>query len=269
MRSLYIDSITLRLPAGPAVEPELDEDEDFDEDDEEDFLRPSGSPLDRFPFNVPAIRALANQGRLEFHPQVTFFVGENGTGKSTLLEAIADIRKLDKEGGSKNFRDNWEPYAELRPYLTQGRSGYPAEEFFLRAESFYNLSHSIDHYQAAHAYGGRSLLERSHGEGFLALISNRLEGKGLYLFDEPEAALSVQSQFTAMAFMKRLCSLHSQFIIATHSPILLAYPDAWIYRFTDKGIERITYEESDPYVLTRAFLDNPRRMLKQIFGEGD
>jgi predicted ATPase len=266
LQSGYLDWLELSFPEN--IDPKrLPGADDYDEDDE-DAAPPDPAALrEEYPFTVPAIRALAELGRIEFHPRMTFFIGENGTGKSTLLEAIADLRKLDKEGGSKNFRWDRENFAELRPYLSQSRCVYPAEEYFLRAESFYNVSQKIDELEVKHAYGGRSLLERSHGEGFMALLAHRLEGKGLYLFDEPEAALSVQSQFTALGFIKRLINRRSQFIIATHSPILLAYPDAWIYRFTGSGIERVSYEESDPYVLTRAFLENPRRMLDQIFGD--
>lgn len=269
MRSAFLDSVSIRFPEPkPRAKVEYDEDDEEEEEDEEEVLTPE-EVLRRFPFTVPSIRALADMDRLEFHPKVTFFVGENGSGKSTLLEAIADIRKLDRHGGNKNYRWDREYFSELRPHLVQSRVGTPAEEFFLRAESYYDFAHTVDNIEMAHAFGVSSLLNVSHGESFLALITRKLEGKGLYLFDEPEAALSVQSQLTALAFMKKLCDLRSQFIIATHSPILLAYPDAWIYRFSEDGIERITYEESDPYVLTKAFVDNPQRMLRQIFGEGD
>ena len=235
--------------------------------------RTGDSPLLEFPFTVPAIRALMAQERLEFHPQVTFFIGENGAGKSTLMEAIADLRRLDKEGITKHFRLAASPFTELRPYLKQSRTAYPEEEYFLRAESFFKVSEVIEEHRKGDfrelvnkEYGRTPFDQQSHGQGFLTLMRYKFRSKGLYLFDEPESALSAQAQFTAMAFMKRLINRGSQFIIATHSPLLLAFPEAWIYRFTETGIERTTYEESEPYLLTRGFLKNPQRTLERILG---
>lgn len=225
------------------------------------------SPLLDFPFTVPAIRAFAAMERLNFHHQVTFLVGENGSGKSTLLEGLADALRFPEQGGTRNFnRDPGEPFTQLRRYLVLERTGdLPIENYYLRAESFFNLATQIDELMLQPGYGGTSLHQRSHGEGFLALLQYRLEGNGLYLMDEPEAALSVQSQFAALGFIRRLVQTGSQFIIATHSPILLAYPDAWIYRLSEDGLERVAYENTEPYFLTRSFLDNPARMLRQIF----
>jgi predicted ATPase len=225
--------------------------------------------FDRYPFALPAVREL---DQLDIHPKVTFFVGENGSGKSTLLEAIAVAMGFNAEGGSKNFNfGTRRSHSELHEYLRVAK-GFkkPKDGFFLRAESFYNVATNIEDLGVGDSYGERSLHEQSHGESFLALITNRFGGKGLYILDEPEAALSPQRQLAVMSLIHDLVQDDSQFIIATHSPILMAYPEAWIYRCGVEGIDRVEYEDTEHYQVTRDFLANPQRMMKVLFDrEGD
>jgi predicted ATPase len=219
-----------------------------------------------FPFSIPAF---ANLERVVFHPDVTFFVGENGSGKSTLMEAIACLAGFPPEGGSNNFTrpidDAPNPFlASLK--LVRGIAR-PQSAFFLRAESFFNVATKIDELGAGHNYGGASLHAQSHGESFLALVKNRFRAKGLYILDEPEAALSPQRQLAFLAAMHQLVQEKSQFIIATHSPILLAFPQAKILHFSSAGIDEIQYEETEHYALTLDFLKNRERYLKRLFAE--
>ena len=209
-------------------------------------------------------------GRLRLEKPVTFLVGENGTGKSTLLEAIAAAWGFNPEGGTRNFRfSTARTHAELyRSLVLQRGPRRPRDGFFLRAESFYNVATEIDRLDEIAplkgAYGGRSLHEQSHGESFLARVLNRFSGSGLYLLDEPEAALSPARQLTLLAEIHQLVSNDSQFIIATHSPILMAYPGAHIWQLSAEGIESVSYEETEHYQLTRRFLENPRRYLEYL-----
>lgn len=224
--------------------------------------------FDKYPFSLPAVRPLDS---LELHPAVTFFVGENGSGKSTLLEAIAVASGFNAEGGSRNFKfGSRDSHSELHGFLRISKGlSRPRDGFFLRAESFFNVATEIEKLDAepgnappiGPAYGARSLHEQSHGESFLALLLNRFHGHGLYLLDEPEAALSPSRQLSVLTRIHDLVRQNSQFIVATHSPILMAYPNAFIYNFSSKGIERITYEETEHYRVTHSFLSNPRRML--------
>jgi len=212
-----------------------------------------------FPFTIPAIRKLK---RMEFHPAVTFFVGENGTGKSTLLEAIAVKCAFSTAGGWKRgFADDLQASSELHQYLTLSRRAYPSDGWFLRAESFHNIATEIDRRGVERGYGGKSLHAQSHGESFLALLTNRLQGDGIYLFDEPEAAISPQRQLAVLMLMHRLVYHRSQLVIATHSPVLLAYPHSWIYEFSERGIRKIAFQETEHYRVTRDFLNNHERML--------
>ena len=208
---------------------------------------------------------------------VTFFVGENGTGKSTLLEAIAVASGFNAEGGTKNFKFSTNnSHSELFKYLTLAKSKYPKDGFFLRAESFYNAASYIDTVDmepsfqrpVIMSYGGISLHKQSHGESFLSLVQNRFGGNGLYILDEPEAALSPTKLLTLIAEIDALVKENSQFIIATHSPILLAFPDAQIYEFSEKGVESVSYKQTDHYLLTRRFLENPEKMLKYLLEDG-
>jgi predicted ATPase len=225
--------------------------------------------FDRYPFCLPAIRALE---QIDLHPKVTFFVGENGSGKSTLLEALAVSLGFNAEGGSKNFRfGTRQSHSELHEYLRVAKGiKRPSDGFFLRAESFFNVATEIERLDEdggpglIDAYGGRSLHEQSHGESFLALIAERFRGKGLYILDEPEAALSPQRQLVVLSRIHDLIGLDSQFVIATHSPILMAYPDAWIYQCGQDGVSRVAYEETEHFQVTRDFLANPERMLRVL-----
>ncbi|OLL31795.1 AAA family ATPase [Burkholderia sp. SRS-W-2-2016] len=229
----------------------------------------------QYPFSLPAIRSLET---LTLHPKVTYFVGENGSGKSTLLEALAVSIGYNAEGGSRDLRfQTRNTHSDLHARLRVSK-GFrrPRTGYFLRAESFYNVASSLDEIEedpltagVLASYGGRSLHAQSHGESFLALVMNRFGPDGLYLLDEPEAALSPQRQLTLLARMHQLIEQNSQFVIATHSPILMAYPDATIYQFGADGIEPIAYEDTEHYRITRDFLANPERMLKVLLADSD
>jgi predicted ATPase len=232
--------------------------------------RDKSPPFDQYPFCLPAVRALE---QIELHPKVTFFVGENGSGKSTLLEALAISLGFNAEGGSKNFRfDTRRSHSVLHEFLRIAKGvKRPRTGFFLRAESFFNVATEIEHLDEGaggppiiNSYGGRSLHEQSHGESFLALMLERFSGQGLYILDEPEAALSPQRQLAVLSRMHDLVLDHSQFIIATHSPILMAYPDACIYQCGQSGLAQIAYQETDHFKVTREFLSNPDRMLRVL-----
>lgn len=222
-----------------------------------------------WPFSIPAVRALAELGRLELHPAVTFFIGENGSGKSTLLEAIARKAGFSPEGGWKKGATEMLPSSSpLDDALRLSRLGYPSDGWFLRAESFYNVATELEQLGSDfHAYGGTSLHQQSHGEAFLALLLNRLQGDGLYLFDEPEAALSPQRQLAVLTLLHRLVYHRSQLIIATHSPILLAYPHARIYEFSGDGLREVKYTDTEHFNVTRDFLNRHEKMLEILLGE--
>jgi predicted ATPase len=231
--------------------------------------------FDQYPFSLPAVRHL---DRLELHPQVTFLVGENGSGKSTLLEAIAVAWGFNAEGGTKNFSFGTRAsHSELDGYLRLSKGvRRPKDGFFLRAESFFNVASEIERLDAEPApsppvidsYGGRSLHEQSHGESFLALLMNRFGGKGFYILDEPEAALSPQRQLAVLSRIHDLVVDESQFVIATHSPILMAYPNAKIYSLSVEGIREVGYYETEHYQVTQRFLANPKRMLDVLMDQG-
>lgn len=229
--------------------------------------------FDRYPFYLPAVRSLDS---IELHPKITYFVGENGSGKSTLLEAIAVSLGFNAEGGTKNFHfGTRRSHSELHEFLRIAK-GFrrPRDGFFLRAESFFNVATEIENLDAEPAasariiesYGGKSLHEQSHGESFLALLTERFGGHGLYILDEPEAALSPQRQLAVLARIHDLVLDDSQFIIATHSPILMAYPDSLIYQCGKDGISPIAYEDTEHFQVTRDFLANPERMLRELMG---
>jgi len=224
--------------------------------------------LDSYPFNLPAIRHLKV---LTFHPAVTFIVGENGSGKSTLLEAMAVALGFNAEGGSRNFNFGTRPsHSVLHEYIRIAKGvRRPQDGFFLRAESFFNVATEIENLGPGllGAYGGVSLHEQSHGESFMALLTHRFRAKSLYVLDEPEAALSPQRQLAALARIHQLVKQGCQFIIATHSPILMAYPDAKIYACMADGLRRTDYEDTEHYQVTRDFLANPQRMLDVLLAD--
>lgn len=219
----------------------------------------------KYPFTIPAVCHL---DVLKLDPDVTFFVGENGTGKSTLLEAISVALGFNAEGGTRNFNFcTRASHSELHTYLRLVRSHQrPRDGYFLRAESFFNVASEIESLDRdggfgepiINAYGRRSLHEQSHGESFLSLITHRFRGHGLYILDEPEAALSPNKQLLIIRRMRELVLQDSQFIIATHSPILLAYPNAKILLLDDSGYKRVKYEDTGHYQLTRRFLNDPQ-----------
>lgn len=217
-----------------------------------------------YPYTVPSVKHLIE---MEFHSDVTFLVGENGAGKSTLIEAIAQYLGFNPEGGTKNVQLNDDPettsglYDELRGSKSFAK---PTDHFFLRAESFYNIATYLDEIGSKRSYGGKSLHEQSHGEAFMAVLLNRLQGNGLYLFDEPESALSPERQFTAIVAMHKLVSQNSQFIIATHSPIFLAYPHATIYQITKSGIEQLAFEETEHFKTYKMFFDNHQGLMHNL-----
>ena len=223
--------------------------------------------------NLPVVRYLRREGALRFRAPVTFLVGENGTGKSTLLEAIAVAAGFNAEGGTRNFRFSTNPtHSELHRCIALGRHAYPKDGFFLRAESFYNVATQVDELDRVdggmlQSYGGVSLHAQSHGESFLSLVLNRFGGSGLYLLDEPESALSPMRLLSLMAVMDELVKKDSQFIISTHSPILMAFPGAEVLQLSDRGIESVSYRETEHYRITRQFLENPERMLRYLLEE--
>ena len=223
--------------------------------------------------SLPAVRYLQQKRSLPIVGDVTFLVGENGSGKSTLLEAVAVACGFNAEGGTKNFNfSTSRTHSELCDHLTVARARHPRDGFFLRAESFYNVATNIDELDGTAAasprlidsYGGVSLHRQSHGESFLSLVEHRFGGQGLYLLDEPEAALSPARQMTLLAHIQRLVRHDSQLLIATHSPILMAYPGAVIYQLTESGIEQVAYRDTEHYQLTRRFLENPQKMLRYL-----
>ncbi|WP_277218514.1 AAA family ATPase [Peptoniphilus vaginalis] len=222
--------------------------------------------------NIPSLKIF--QG-LKIEKPVTFFVGENGSGKSTLLEAIAIALGLNPEGGSKNFNfETKKTHSELGDLLEIARGSRREEDgFFLRAESFYNLATEVDKLGGSasssfyDSYGGKSLHYQSHGESFRSLILNRFRPRGIYLLDEPEAALSPTSQMSLLCLIDELVKKDSQFIIASHSPIILAYPNADIYEFSQAGIEKTSYRETQSYSVTKTFLDDPERMMNLLFDD--
>ncbi len=215
-----------------------------------------------YPFSLPVVRAL---DRLVFHPAVTFLVGENGSGKSTLLEALAIASGYNAEGGSRNVRFETRPsHSCLHKYLAISRGiRKPRDGYFLRAESFFNVATEVENLGVS-GYGGRLLHEQSHGESFWTLLMERFRGNGLYLLDEPEAALSPSRQLAMLVRMHELVISGSQFLIATHSPIITAYPDAAIFQLSDAGLEKLPYEETENYRLTKRFLDHPARSVSQL-----
>ncbi|MBQ7302776.1 MAG: AAA family ATPase [Clostridia bacterium] len=225
---------------------------------------------------LPIIKHLAAHRELSFNAPVTFFVGENGTGKSTLLEAIAIAYGFNAEGGTVNFNFSTNAtHSDLHKHLTLARHDYAEDGFFLRAESLYNVATNIEELDRqpagapfiTNSYGGVSLHRQSHGESFLAIVQNRFGGNGLYILDEPEAALSPMKLLTLMTEIGMLVKKRSQFIIATHSPILMAFPDADILTFSQDGIAKTAYVDTEHFQVTKNFLDNPNRMLRYLLDD--
>jgi predicted ATPase len=233
------------------------------------------SSTGRYPFTLPVVGNLMRGAVIDLAPKVTFLVGDNGSGKSTLIEAIAVAAGFNAEGGSQSFRfATRASESSLGDHLVLSR-GHPKPRtgYFLRAESFYNVATEIERLDEDPAsgppliasYGGKSLHERSHGESFMALVMHRFGPGGLYLLDEPEAALSVRGCLALMRRITELINQGSQFIIATHSPILLATPGARILEIGGDGaIEAVDYDQAEPVSLTRGFLTNPEVFLRHL-----
>ena len=217
----------------------------------------------RYPFTIPAVREL---GLLVPHPDVTFFVGENGAGKSTVLEAIAVAFGLPAEGGSRNVHRAQQEVSPLHGVLRLAKGWKrPRHAYFLRAESLFDVFSYLDEL-GPDPRGTPSLHLRSHGEAFMDVLQG-FGGDGLYLLDEPEAALSPNRQLAALAVIDQLVKAGAQFIIATHSPILLAYPNAKILGFDGSGIAEVAYEDTEHYAITRDFLNHYPRRLEQLLGD--
>lgn len=232
------------------------------------YLRQNIEDFSQYPFNI---ECLSNFKELELPSNVTFFVGENGSGKSTLLEAIADICGFNTAGGGKqNTYEVHEAESALGDYIRLSWIRKVSKGFFLRAETFYQFASYIDllenHPNKYAMYGGKSLHHQSHGESFLSLFNNAFGEKAIYLLDEPESALSPTRQLSLIKIMKDLEN-DAQFIIATHSPILLGFPNAMIYNFDDGEIAPIRYEETIHYILTKRFLNAPERVIEELFRE--
>ena len=227
--------------------------------------------FEQYPFSLPVVRHLET---LELHPAVTFLVGENGSGKSTLMEALAVAWGFNPEGGTKNFRFGTRAsHSVLHEYLRLVKSiRRPRDGFFLRAESLFNLATEIEHLDEdptagppiINSYGFRSLHEQSHGESFFAVMMHRFGGHGFYVLDEPEAALSPTRQLAMISRIHQLVRSRSQFVIATHSPILMAYPNSWIYQIGATGLERVSLQDTEHYIVAKHFLNDPQKQLSRL-----
>lgn len=225
--------------------------------------------------NLPVVKNLRKTEGIRFSKNVTFLVGENGVGKSTLVEGIAVAMGFNPEGGTINFNfATKDSHSDLHNYLTVSR-GYKRHRdgFFLRAESFYNVASNIDDMDQEIAgtpiiasYGGVSLHKQSHGESFMALVENRFGGNGLYILDEPEAALSPMRLMRLMCYMQELVRQDSQFIISTHSPILMTFPGAEVLQITEEGIQSVDYKDTEHYMVTKRFMDAPEKILESLLG---
>lgn len=230
--------------------------------------------FDSYPFSIPAVRGLS---RLDLSAPVTLLAGENGSGKSTLIEALAVALGFNAEGGSRNMNHGTrQSHSELHQYLRPERgSRRERTGYFLRAESFFTIATHIEDLDASpgggppiiESYGGVSLHEQSHGESFLSLVMNRFGPHGLYVLDEPEAALSLRGCLALIRRMHDLAAAGSQFIVASHSPIILGYPDARIYVLSEDGLVETPYEETEQYELTRSFLDDRNRFLHHLLAD--
>lgn len=235
-------------------------------------------PRENYLSSLPVVRHLKKH-RLDFDKKVTFIIGENGVGKSTLIEALAISMGFNPEGGTKNFNFSTEnSHSDLYEYLTVAKGvKRPRDGFFLRAESFYNVATNIDQMDrepsfsppVINSYGGVSLHKQSHGESFMALAENRFGGEGIYILDEPEAALSPMRQMRLMCIINDLVQKNSQFIISTHSPILMTFPDAQILEISGDGIRVVPYDRTEHYTVTKRILDNPQKMFSYLLDENE
>lgn len=220
---------------------------------------------------LPAVKQIIREGGVQLASPVTFFVGENGIGKSTLIEAIAVAAGFNPEGGTRNYNlSTADSHSTLHEHvhLVRGIDRH-YDGFFLRAESFYNAESYLDTMDSKvfQSYGGKSLHKLSHGESFLALVENRFSPDGLFILDEPEAAISPMRMLRLMSDIHDLARRGAQFIISTHSPILITLPESDIIQFSDTGLEHVNYRETEHYQVTKDFLANPERMLRILLEE--
>jgi len=223
-------------------------------------------PRDSYLRNISALKGFS---RLAFESNVTFFAGENGTGKSTLLEGIAVAYGFNAEGGTQNYRfSTYQDVSELEEAIRQVK-GYRKRNsgYFFRAESFFNVA-TVTNLQYNDDGRLPDYHAQSHGESFLSFLQDEAR-EGVYLMDEPEAALSPQRQLTLMRHIYYMAMEGSQFIIATHSPILLGLPGAQILNFSDEGIRSIRYEDTESYQITKLFLERRRQMLDELFKDAE
>lgn len=235
------------------------------------YRRDKVPATNQYPFDLPALKTLTS---LSFHPKVTYFSGENGMGKSTLVEAIAVAYGFNPEGGSKNFNfTTHASHSALHQFITLAKGQKHRDGFFLRGESFFNVATNIDQLdkepggrKIIDSFGGVPLHEQSHGESFWALLMNRFQGNGLYILDEPEAALSPNRQMAMLSRMHQLIQQDSQFIIATHSPIVMAYPESVIYEITEAGIKPVSYTQTENYRTSLHFMNNYQKMVNILLG---
>ena len=224
--------------------------------------------FNEYPFNIDVVKSF---NELNLDTPVTFFVGENGVGKSTFIEAIAVALGMPAEGGTENFRyETKNTTSVLSDYLRLGMYNKPKMKFFLRAESFYNFSSEVQRLVEEDGFGtlygsyGGNLHECSHGESFIKLVQNRFTGNGLYILDEPEAALSPQRQLSLLCLIDQLVKEGSQFIIATHSPILISYRDGKILDLNN-NFKEVKYEDTEIYNLYKMYLEQPEAMQHRLF----
>ncbi|WP_226037448.1 AAA family ATPase [Aquibacillus saliphilus] len=226
---------------------------------------------DTFPLSLAIIRQFRD---LTLHPNVTYIIGENGMGKSTLLEGIAVALGFNPEGGTLNFNfSNFDSHSNLDDYLTLVKGVHRAKDsFFFRSETFYNVATNIEDLdkepgggKIIDSFGGKSLHEQSHGESFFAAFNDRFKGNGLYILDEPEAALSPLRQLSMLARINDLVNQGSQFIISTHSPILMAYPHAKIVELTNDGMHETKLEDTQHYSIMKQFFEDRERLFHHLF----
>jgi predicted ATPase len=234
------------------------------------LLRDRVQDWDTYPFCVPAIRAFE---QLTLRSRVCFFAGENGTGKSTLLEAIAAHYGFGREGGNRNFANDSTASNHSMDQLVKAlRLAFDVRTgagFFLRAESFFNAATYVDQIGVTEFYGGRSLHTRSHGETFFTLLELKFQRNGLFVLDEPEAALSPQRQLAFLVLIHDVLKKFkdAQFIISSHSPVLLGYPGAQIISFDEGSVHEVEYEETESMQIVQHFVNNRKSFLKDLFQE--